>query len=203
MTNKSAFAGAALGLAALLTSTASAADQNGRFAVRGLGSQPCSVLESAVSGKKSMEIAFFANWLAGYITASNRLIGRTFDAIPSEMPSDLIGLVSVVCRQRPTALVETAAAEALGSINKARLQQDTPLVTMTVGDRSLSVRQEAIQLAQTQLVARGLFKGAADGKVSPALYQAIKTYQRQEKLAESGLLDIDVMIRLQLKNPAR
>jgi hypothetical protein len=187
-----------LALLALMPATAQAADKDGRFSVRGLGSSKCSDMAAAVDQKNSNLIPLYAAWLSGYLTAANRLISQTFDALPSTSGTDPVGLVTVVCRANPGNLVETAAYQAMEALNSIRIRQDSPLVTIQDGGKSLVIRQEALIMVQGELARLGLFKGAADGKASPALAQAVRGFQKAQKLPESGLPDLDVLIRLKL-----
>jgi hypothetical protein len=185
-------------LVALAPTTAHAADTGGRFAVRGLGSSKCSDLTTVIGQKNTTLIQLYAAWLAGYVTASNRLISQTFDAIPSTVGSDVVGLVSVICARNPNALVETSTYQVLEALNAIRVRQDSPVVTMQEGGKTLAIRQEALTLVQTELASKGLYKGPADGKPSPALVKAISAFQKAQKLPETGLPDIDVLVRLKM-----
>jgi hypothetical protein len=186
-----------------LSPAANAADKDGRFSVRGLGGSKCSDLAAAVSQKNTALIQAYSAWLGGYLTASNRLISQTFDVVPSTSATDAVGLVSVVCQANPTNLVESATYQALEAMNSIRIRQDSPLVTVQEGGKSLVIRQEALITVQTELTRAGLFNGAADGKASPALAQAVRAFQKAQKLPESGLPDIDVLIRLKLAPPRK
>lgn len=192
------FTAMALTLAMLWSSAASSADTAGRFAVRGLGSTKCSDLTAAIAQKNNNLIQLYATWLSGYLTASNRLISQTFDAIPSTVGTDTVGLVSVICARNQDSLVETATYQVLAAVNNIRIRQDSPLVTVQERGKSFAIRQEALILVQTELASKGLYKGPADGKPSPALAKAISTFQKAQKLPETGLPDLDVLIRLKM-----
>ncbi len=195
--------GMTMALLACFSPAAHAADKDGRFSVRGLGGSKCSDLAAAVSQKNTALIQAYSTWLGGYLTATNRLISQTFDVVPSTPATDAVGLVSVVCQANPNNLVESATYQALGAINSIRIRQDSPLVAVQEGSKSLVIRQEALITVQTELARAGLFKGAADGKASPALVQAVRAFQKAQKLPESGLPDIDVLIRLTLAPPRK
>ena len=193
-------------LAALVLTAASAsypalaADKDGRFSVRGLGSAKCSELTLAIENKDSASIQLYGSWFLGYLSASNRLISQTFDAIPATSVNDVIGVVAVLCRRTPDALVETATYQALEALNAVRLRQDSPLLTMQDGARSLKIRQEALMFVQTELASAKLYKGPADGKPSPELARSIRAFQKAQKLPETGLPDMDVILRLKFSS---
>jgi len=189
----------ALACVLLAAGPAAAADEQGRFAVRGVGSDQCGAFQAALVAKDAVKIDRYGSWLMGYLTASNRLISRTFDAVPSLVGTDMVGMVSVICRTQPATLLETAAAQALSILNPIRLTADSPIVNLTNDGKSLSIRTEAVVALQRNLAAKGGFKGLADGKPSPQLTKAIIELQQKEKIPVTGLPDIDTQIRAGLK----
>jgi hypothetical protein len=189
----------AVACALLVAGPAAAADDQGRFAVRGAGSDRCSVFQAAIVANDGARLERYGAWLLGYLSASNRLISRTFDAVPSLAAADLLGLVSVLCRTQPEALVDTVASQALVVLSPIRLTTDSPLLTVSNGGKSLQLRTEALVTLQRNLATKGAFKGPADGKASPQLTKAITEFQQKEKILVSGLPDIDTQIRAGLK----
>jgi len=179
---------------------AHAADKDGRFSVRGLGSSKCSELTTAIEKKESASIQLYGSWLSGYVSASNRLISQTFDAIPGTSANDVLGVVAVLCGRNKDGLVESATYQALEALNPVRLRQDSPLITMQDGARTLKIRQEALMFVQTELASAKLYKGSADGKPSPELARSIRAFQKAQKLPETGLPDMDVIVRLKFSS---
>lgn len=178
---------------------AAAADDKGAFAVRGVGSDRCDAFIAAIAAKDGLKLERYGSWLLGYLSASNRLIGRTFDAVPSQVPTDVLGIVAVICRNQPAALVDTAVSQALVVLNPIRLTADSPLITVSNAGRTLQVRTEALIRLQQNLAKKGLYKGPADGKLSPQLAKIISDFQQVEKIQISGLPDLDTQIRAGLK----
>lgn len=172
-----------------------AANADGRFAVRGNGADRCDVYQAALTAKDSVKIDRYAAWLMGYVSASNRLIAKTFDTLPTLAGADMLGIVAVVCRSQPAASIETAAAQSLNAISAVRLLQDTPAVSVVSDGKSLQIRSEAIATLQANLAAKKLYNGPTDGAFSPQLAKAIKAFQALERLPASGLPDVDTVIR--------
>ena len=189
----------AIAAVALAAAPAIAADDKGAFAVRGVGSDRCDAFLAAVAAKDGLKLERYGSWLLGYVSASNRLIGRTFDAVPSQVPTDVLGIVAVICRNQPAALVDTAASQALVVLNPIRMTADSPLITVSNAGRTLQVRTEALITLQQNLAKKGLYKGPADGKLSPQLAKIIADFQLKEKILISGLPDLDTIIRAGLK----
>lgn len=189
----------AIAAVALAAAPASAADSKGAFAVRGAGSDRCDVFLKAIADKDAVRLERYGAWLLGYVSASNRLIDKTFDAVPSQAPTDVLGVVAVVCRSQPATLVDTAISQALVLLSPIRLNADSPVVTVSNGGRSLRLRQEALTMLQQNLAKKGLFKGPVDGKISPQFLKVISEFQLKEKILVSGLPDLDTIIRAGLK----
>jgi hypothetical protein len=165
-------------LLGLAPTSAQAADTDGRFAVRGMGTNKCSVLSGAIEKKDAASIQLYSSWLAGYLSASNRLISQTFDAVPAVAPSDALGLVAVLCRRSADALVESAAYQSLVALNAIRVREDSPLVVVKGAGAELAIRQSVLSSVQTGLAALGLFKGKPDGKTSAEFVRAVQSFKK-------------------------
>lgn len=172
-----------------------AANADGRFAVRGDGADRCDAYQAALAAKDSVKIDRYAAWLMGYVSASNRLIAKTFDTLPTLAGADMLGIVAIVCRSQPASTVETAAAQSLNAISSVRLLRDTPAVSVVSDGKSVQIRAEAIATLQANLAAKKLYSGPVDGAFSPQLAKAIKAFQTSERLPASGLPDVDTIIR--------
>ena len=62
--------------------------------------------------------------------------------------------------------------------------------------------KETVRQAQRQLIALGLLKGKADGIAGPKTEAAVKAFQAQSGLAESGALDPETLAALERAQPA-
>lgn len=194
-----ALCGAAVSLPLLFSALpASASDAAGKFTVRGVGSNACSAVLTSLKDDK-IATSLYGSWLMGYASAYNRNVAQTFDILPTPTGSDLMGIVMAVCRISPTASLETATAQALTAVSAMRLTRETPLVKVVSDGKSVDIRQEAVTNLQQALLDKGLYRGPVNGVSSPALVASIKTLQTREKLAPTGLPDIDTMIRAILK----
>lgn len=189
---RAAVAGAAMLLAAL-PGVGHAADQRGRYAVRGMGGSTCT------SALKTLATPGDANaligWLLGYATAVNRLQGDTFDVIPSGDGADLARVFAVVCQKQPDLAVEAAVQRAIASLAPLRLRQESPLVAVGTAPATVQLRQETLVRVQAVLIGRKLLAGPADGKSSPALVAALRKFQVAEKLQPTGLPDLQTLAR--------
>jgi hypothetical protein len=188
--------GAALALALVTTGMAQAADDKGSFAVRGVGGQSCKAFVQQVEAKDAKTIAASMSWLMGYLSYANRASKGTYDTLPTVNGSEALGLVLTVCKNAKDSLVEAAAQQVLTVMAPAKVASESPLVEVKAEKGSVKVRKATVIAAQRALKAKGLFKPEPDGAYGPQTMAAVKAFQKGQKLAETGLLDIDTLIRL-------
>lgn len=186
----------ALGLAAG-SDVALAADANGNFTIRGVGQETCQSFLTGIADPAGS--ARYISWLMGYVTAENRLLKDTYDLLPTLDGIDFVRTVGLVCRSRPQENLAIAANNTLAALAPLRQATETPLVTMASRGKSIQVRQGMVQALQGGLAAKGLYKGERTGQPSADLTKAIEALQQREKLAVTGLPDIDTLIRAVVK----
>lgn len=176
--------------------TGHAADAAGKFSVRGAGSSPCSAYTAAVNAKDEVAVNRYASWILGYISAYNRLVGQTFDAIPSAEGKDALALTMGVCQGAPNDRLEQAVFSVVRGINSIRLTSDSAMITLTSDGRSLAIREETLRYLERRLKELGHYKGLETGKASQQIVQAIKAYQTAQKLPANGLPDFSTLLHI-------
>ena len=176
---------------------ANAADADGKFSIRGAGSQSCAAYVASIA--KPEEFARNGFWLLGYVTARNRLEPATYDILPTEQGNDFPNVVEVICRNSPAIALETAANSAIAVMAPLRQANASAVVQVEADGKTVAIRQDALKLLQSALIAKNLYKGDANGASSPQLVAAIKGFQRKEAIAVTGLPDIDTFIRAVIK----
>jgi hypothetical protein len=125
MIKKAAFAGAAaiLALSALAGARSEAADNNGRFSVRGLGTTTCSkYLERRnLSAAESEE---FVHWITGFLTAYNWQTADTYDIAPASQynSNGLKRFMDLYCGQNPKKRIIDAAVAFVNAIYEKRVK---------------------------------------------------------------------------------
>ena len=96
-------------LLSLFAQNAFAADKNGRYWIYGVGRQVCETyLEARVNGGFS-EISY-KNWVSGYLTASNRLSGDTYNLLGDADFSGALVWVDKYCKKHPRNTIYMAMA---------------------------------------------------------------------------------------------
>ena len=183
--------------------TAAAADAEGKYAVRGVGSMKCSQLLSALESKdQNMHkdaVMLNTSWLNGYLSYVNRVEKDTYDIIPLTDSAQLLAVIIGKCRNNPDALVETISSQVIALLAKAKVSTESPLVAVKVGDMKGNFRKATLVALQEKLIALGYLKGKADGDFGTGSQKALRAYQKAEKIKETGFPDTDSVMRLLLK----
>lgn len=191
-----ALAGIAL-ILCLQGGPATAADSSGSWAIHGLGSASCKALnDNKAFREASPQRAQLMAWLQGYLTAGNRLLPETFDQSPLVSGEALTSILVNNCALNPTANVQAAADGVLQLLAPTKISYNSPLLEIRNEYGQVTVRAQTLQAMQAALTQAKLYKGYVDGKDSPALQAAIRSFQAGQKLPETGLADPDTIIRL-------
>lgn len=188
----------ALGLAA----PATGATEDGSFSIRGLGAQTCGDIIEPLREDAAAATAATA-WLLGYTTAFNRVQPDTFDVSPLVDATAMLRMVAGACQNAPDALVETVAFEVLRALATARVTGNTPIVETRSGDATASVRRETLARMQNQLIELGHLSGAADGAYGPQTEAALRAFQQEQELPQTGIADAATVVRLLVELPAQ
>ena len=189
-------------VAMLPTATVQAADGKGHFAFRGVGGQSCKMAMDQMQ-KDSKEAITMDSWLMGYLTAANREQPDTFDISPIVAPSDLSNAVVGLCQTHPDMPVESVFNGLLGVLSVARNRADSPIIETRSGKNTAPVRTETWIAMQTKLVGYGYLKGKPDGSFGARSEIALKAFQKDQKLPETGVADGATIIRLLIELPAK
>ena len=179
----------------LFSAAALGSDEQGRFAIKGIGVQNCAQFGTAY--KERSQVAYvFAGWVDGYVSALNRLQSGTFDATPWQSTDIMLALINNHCLQNPDSRLFEVVQALLGYYADQRLPEISPPVEAVVGERRVQVYQEVLRRAQTALAAQGLYDGTADGLFGPKTQAAFEAFQERSKLAKTGLPDQQTLYRL-------
>jgi hypothetical protein len=179
-----------------------AADSKGVYAVRGVGGEGCKAFNDQLKKDPQATMAA-ASWIMGYVTAANRMQPNTFDLSPVLGPTPLLRLLAGYCEKHPDQGVEKAFSQILRALAVAHNKTESPIVETKSGKYSGSLRAETLIAMQTKLTDYGYFKGRADGIYGPRVETALKTFQKDQKLPETGVADAPTIIRLLVELPPK
>ena len=96
-------------LLSLSAQNAYSADENGRYWIYGVGRQVCETYLEARDNGGFSEISY-KNWIAGYLTASNRSLDDTYNLLGETEFGGALSWVDVYCRKHPKNTIYMAMA---------------------------------------------------------------------------------------------
>jgi hypothetical protein len=181
-------------------SAATAADAKGNYALRGIGGETCQALMAELQQDQQapIETAF---WLLGYMTAINHYRPDTYDVSPVLDASGMLTMLAGLCREHPEALAETAANDLLRRLAAARVKAVSPVVETKSGSNVAPVRAATLAAMQAKLKRYAYFKGKASGNFDSQTEAALKAFQKDQKLPETGVADWVTVVRLLVELP--
>jgi murein L,D-transpeptidase YcbB/YkuD len=198
-----AFSAVVVGALALgLAAPVEAATEDGSFSIRGLGAQECGAIVEPLQNDAAAATAATA-WLLGYTTAFNRVQEDTFDVSPLVDATAMLRMVVGTCQRAPDALVETVAFEVLRALATARVIGSTPIVETRAGDQVATVRRETLASMQSKLIELGHLSGSPDGAFGPQTAAALRAFQQEQELPQTGIADPATVVRLLVELPAQ
>lgn len=92
----------------------------------------------------------------------------------------------------------------LGSVTAAWAQAETtpPPTTETTEEPKLEITRKEVAAVQAELQRRGYYRNAPNGLLDTETRAAIKDYQKENSLEDTGAIDMKLLNSLELKYPA-
>lgn len=181
----------------LVAVDAGAADRDGRYATRGLGTMSCGtfVRAWATPGEQRDRIAA---WVQGYLTAHNRITPGVFDGSPILATEHYIAYLVNICTRAVVSSLEQAAALFVEAMRPVRLSEPAEILTIVTAAGRAFVYASTLRAVQEALRARGALDEPADGDFTVETSEALRRFQRDQGMQETGLPDPDTLLRLLL-----
>lgn len=180
----------------LLTATgAQAADDGGRFAIKGAGLMTCQQYTAARTQKLPVVYSLLG-WLDGYISAQNELSPDTFDVAAWESTDLFSRILDSHCRDHPEDQFFSVVRSIVAEIRARRLTKESPLIPARNGKDVVVLYAETLRRAQVKLAKLGLFDGEADGQFGQQTIRALKLFQSKNGIEATGLPDQVTLWRL-------
>lgn len=177
---------------------ARAADANGAFSIRGAGRISCEELLAGLEAKDK-RLNVFAHWLEGYITASNQLMGDTFDVTPWQTTELLLALAGRSCAATPDKNFMDVVGRLIAQFRPLRVQEKSALVQIRAGESVQVHYRVVVERARTRLIQLGhAFESQGiEGQASSAeMRRNLIAYQNTVGLPPSGRLDQQTLLNL-------
>ena len=185
----------AAALAMMVPAMAQAASNEGVFAVKEAGRQTCETY-IAERAEQSQAYVLFLGWIAGYISAHNKLSEETLDITPWQSTRLLASMLNKYCETHGEVLFVRAVGAMLEAFEPTRLRGNPEMVEAKSGDTVIPIYREILRRAQQGLTELGHYRGEHDGLYSPETVEALVAYQREKGIKETGLPDQSTLIRL-------
>ncbi|MEQ9640179.1 MAG: peptidoglycan-binding domain-containing protein [Alphaproteobacteria bacterium] len=182
-------------LATTAATTVRAADEQGRFAVKGPGLASCQDFVNHVQDK-SQTFYVMGGWLLGFLSAHNLHMEETYDAASWQSGEVLLGLMENYCKQRPDERYAEAAIKLIRLLMPYRLTTESRLIRAENGEHRVAVYEEVMRRAQEALKAQGYYSGVVDGLYGPGSKTALSKFQEANKLPVTGVPDPRTMFAI-------
>lgn len=189
-----AFALAALSLA---PQSGEARDENGQFAVDGVGNRSCAQFLEALEAPEPRTLAIaFAGWADGFISATNALSPNTFDLTPWQSVEVIIAQMKTYCTANPDEIFVNGFGKLVASLNPARLTEQSEIVQVTWQGKAVFVYRSVLEWVRARLLEEGFSPSPDAGIYGGSFVTAIVEYQKANNLPVTGLPDMPTMIAL-------
>lgn len=176
-----------------------AADENGKFAIKGGGLQGCDKFLEAIESN-SQDIALYGGWIEGFVTAQNQHNENTFDVTPWQTTQTLLQLTRSVCTQaKPDSRFIDAFAGVFRILAPSRLTTESEVVGVTNGENSAVAYREILKRVQTVLRDKGYDIQNDTGEFDEQTVKDLMDYQTKQGLVASGLPDQPTLYSLFFK----
>lgn len=180
---------------ALPAGIAGAADENGKFALKGAGFLPCQVYVQERERRSSVYY-MVAGWIEGFISAHNRYTPETYDVTSFESGELLLGVVQNHCESHPNDQLYQVLGSMISQLHPDRVVKESPKVAIAEGERSAELYRDTIEKMQRQLTTLGLYKGPVDGRFTDATRAALQAFQSDIGFEMTGFPDQTTLWRL-------
>ena len=181
--------GAAVLALALGGHMAQAADDQGNYAIDGVGSRSCADLAKAYAERDDKLLMAFASWTDGFITSYNVHAAQTFDITPWQTVELTLAKMNVFCTANPKTPYIEGLAKLIAVLRADRLNTSDELVLVRNGKQGTYLYRGMLTKIRAALQAAGVAVQSPDGSFDDSFAAALKSYQEKIGLPTSGLPD--------------
>ena len=160
------------------------------YALRGAGQLSCAQYLQAYEEQGSV-LYMTAGWIDGYVTALNRLEAGVFEHLSWQETGLVLDLLRNHCNANQDDVLANAVHLFVRATASTRLTEASELVEIPVpgGSSVLDVYQATIARVQRTLAELGHYNSTVDGLYGPGTAAAIRAFQAEHEMPESGLPD--------------
>ncbi|MDF2178071.1 hypothetical protein P2G88_07375 [Aliiglaciecola sp. CAU 1673] len=142
----------------IFTCLAQAKDDDGAFALKGIGTATCNRYIDAAANEKP-ELLQIAGYVTGYISAYNELSEDTFDLLPWQQMDTLMLLMLQQCRQNPQLTIGMAVSQLARYFSATKLAQQSAMQEITSGGSTFYLYPQVLEQLTKALRERGYASG--------------------------------------------
>jgi len=166
----------------------SAADQAGRFVLKGAANASCSDYLNAYEDKPG-GFLLYLGWLGGYITGVNQYRHNTYDVTSWESMGLLAASLHSYCSSHQSASFFGASQRLVEALNADSLETFSPGIDVSNRGVTLMLNQPLVSRVHRQLAELELYSGDPDAEYGDDSKAAMSAYQKQHGLPPTGLPD--------------
>ncbi len=174
---------------------AQGADANGQFAIKGAGLLSCKDFVQARKDRTPQYLQF-GGWMEGYLSATNRYEGDTFDLVPWQSSAVLATWLTSFCERNPEVQFVRAVAALANTLGPTRLTTRSEALGFEGGETTGYIYADTLRRAQQRLVDLGLLKGTVSGSLDEGTRAALRRFQGASALDPTGLPDQATLAKL-------
>lgn len=166
-----------------------AADNNGKFAIRGAGLVDCQTFLQEQE-KRSPAYLMMGGWIDGYINGVSQYAAETYDATSFESTELFVEIVKNHCQKNARDRLFSVVNSVIAQRWESRIKNQTPLVGVKLGENAVQIYRETIVRMQKRLAEKGFFTLPATGQFDAATITALADFQKTLKgYASTGFPD--------------
>lgn len=179
-----------IGLAGIaVTGSPAMAAADGVYALRGAGQLSCRQYLEAYE-EQGRVLYMTAGWIDGYVTALNREEEDVFEHLPWQETGLVLDLLRNHCTGNPQDGLANAVQLFLDATAATRLSEQSELIEVPVPEGGvIEIYRETMVRVQRTLADLGHYSAAVDGSYGPGTAGAIRAFQAEHNIPESGLPD--------------
>jgi hypothetical protein len=160
------------------------------YALRGAGQLSCTQYLEAYQ-EEGRILYMTAGWIDGYVTALNRAEPGVFEHLSWQETGLVLDLLRNHCTANPDDVLANAVHLFVQATSSTRLTEQSELVEIPVPDSDgiIDIYRGTLSRVQSMLAELGHYTSTVDGAYGPGTAAAIRAFQAEQGLPESGLPD--------------
>lgn len=183
-------------------SFASAADVDGKFAVKGAGRKACSDFLSARSAG-SNDYLLYAGWVEGFLSSYNQFQPNNYDITPWQTTELLMVLVAEQCTRSPDSRILSVVNGLVKAFFAIRLSEESQILKVSYDGRDTYYYSEIIRRVKERLKYVSGYQGDVNSDAFGAEeIRSIVEFQKAAGLNVTRILDQETLSALFLKATA-